>query len=69
VPRHSRWRRTPYCRATEGGAALSAAPLRVALQIHQPRHRERRGKKGYSDEIFSQMVYYLKSFQVWVNFV
>jgi hypothetical protein len=26
-------------------------------------------KKGYSDEIFSAMVYYLKWFQVWVNFV
>jgi hypothetical protein len=26
-------------------------------------------KKGYSDEIFSPMVYYLNSFQVWVIFV
>jgi hypothetical protein len=49
--------------------AASAAPLTVALHVPQPRHRERRGKKGYSDEIFSPMVYYLKSFQIWVNFV
>jgi hypothetical protein len=26
-------------------------------------------KKGYSGEIFSPMVYYLKLFQVWVIFV
>jgi hypothetical protein len=46
-----------------------------------PRHRQWRcttfchatvngaAKKGYSCEIFSKVVYYLKSFQVWVNFV
>jgi hypothetical protein len=26
-------------------------------------------KKDYSGEIFSPMIYYLKLFQVWVNFV
>jgi hypothetical protein len=48
---------------------------------HVLRHREWRrttfchatvngaAKKGYSYEIVSLMVYYLKSFQVWVNFV
>jgi hypothetical protein len=46
-----------------------------------PRHRQWRcttlshatvngaAKKGYSCEIFSKVVYYLKWFQVWVNFV
>jgi hypothetical protein len=26
-------------------------------------------KRGYFFEIVSQMIYYLKSFEVWVNFV
>jgi hypothetical protein len=26
-------------------------------------------KKDYSDKIFAPMIYYLKLFQVWVNFV
>jgi hypothetical protein len=46
VPRHSGWRRTPYTRATQGGAALSAAPPAVALHHLMPHHREWRGQKG-----------------------
>jgi hypothetical protein len=69
------------CIATRGGAArTTAAPLRV-VPHYLPRHRQWRcttfchatvtgvAKKGYSCEIFSKVVYYLKWFHVWVTFV
>jgi hypothetical protein len=58
----------------------AAAPLWVAAH-YLPRHFQWRyksigratangaAKKGYCDEIFSAMVYFLKWFQVWVNCV
>jgi hypothetical protein len=67
---------TLKCNATRSGAArTSAAPLRVAPHT-LPRHRHWRrtnfchatltgaAKRGYSSEIFSKVVYYLKWFEV-----
>jgi hypothetical protein len=69
------------CRATQSGAALAAAGTALPTWQHVLRHRQRRriflssatvngaAKKGYSCEIFSPKVYFLKLFQVWVIFV
>jgi hypothetical protein len=74
MPRHGGWRRTLTCRATAGGAALSLRGPAVPTWQPLPRHWQWRctflsrattngaAKKGYLDEIFSLMVYYLNSF-------
>jgi hypothetical protein len=81
LPRHGGWRRTLTCRATTGGAALSLRGPAVPTWQPLPRHWQWRctflsratangaAKKGYLDEIFSPMIYYLNSFQVWVIFI
>jgi hypothetical protein len=49
--------------------AATASPLPLAMQNLLRRHREWRCKKRLFFEIVSPMVYFLKSFEVWVNFV
>jgi hypothetical protein len=81
VRRHSEWRRKSYCRATLHGAALTEGGPALPTWQHVLRHWQWRrtflshatvngaAKKGYSSEIFSPMVYFLRMFQVWVIFV
>jgi hypothetical protein len=69
MPRHGGWRRT----IATGPVVPTWQPLLRHWQwrcmFHSRATANGAVKKGYSDEIFSSMVYYLNSFQIWVIFV
>jgi hypothetical protein len=79
--RHPQWRSRHLCVATISGEALSASGPTMPMWPPPLRHSSWRctifcvatvngdAKRGYFFEIVSAKVYYLKSFQVWVNFV
>jgi hypothetical protein len=81
VSRHGPWCRTPTCRATPHGAALTDVGPALPTWLTSPRHFQWRrtpfcrdimngtAKKGYSSEKNSPKVYFLKLFQVWVIFI